>query len=122
RDRPAAAELDLEPLLAGVRSVPQVNPLPKYPPVRRDLSFVLPESARYEAMESLVRRVNPQWMEDLEYVTTYRGKPLEKGTKSVTVTLVFRSAAGTLTSEAVEGSVQNVVRAAEQNLGAKLRT
>ena len=61
-------------------------------------------------------------MEELQYVTTYRGKPLEPGTKSVTITLVFRSATETLTSESVEESIQKVVRAAEQKLGAKLRT
>ena len=60
-------------------------------------------------------------MEDLEYVTTYRGKPLEKGQKSVTVTLVFRSPTGTLTSEQVDAIVQRVIEAAKSQLGAILR-
>ena len=55
-------------------------------------------------------------------MTTYRGKPLEKGTKSVTITLVFRSPAETLTSEQVEASVGRVVEAAKRDLGATLRT
>ena len=37
-------------------------------------------------------------------VTTYRGKPLEKGQKSVTVTLVFRSPTRTLTGDEVEST------------------
>jgi phenylalanyl-tRNA synthetase beta chain len=60
-------------------------------------------------------------LESIEYVTTYRGKPLEAGTKSVTITLVFRSATTTLTSEAVEDAVQKVTAAAKANLGATLR-
>ncbi len=63
----------------------------------------------------------PELMEDLEYVTTYRGKPLENGQKSVTVTLVFRSPTGTLTGEQVDATVQRVVEAAKAELGATLR-
>lgn len=122
RVRPAAAQIDLEPLLAGAQLVPQLRPLPKFPAVRRDLSFVLPEPVRFAALESAVRSASPQWMEDLEYVTTYRGKPLEKGTKSVTITLVFRSPSETLTSEAVEASVATVVEAVKTEVGATLRT
>jgi phenylalanyl-tRNA synthetase beta chain len=114
RELPAAAELDLDPLMAGAQHVPQLKPLPKYPAVRRDLSLVLPEPTRYERVWSLVQELKPQWLESVEYVTTYRGKPLEKGQKSVTITLVFRSPAETLTTEQVDASVQRVVDAARE--------
>ena len=121
REIPAAAELELLPLVEGAQRVPQQKPLPTFPAVRRDLSLVVPESLRYEKIESLIRGLNPESMEDLEYVTTYRGKPLEKGQKSVTVTLIFRSPTGTLTSEQVDASVQRVVDAAQAEFGATLR-
>ena len=60
-------------------------------------------------------------LEDLEFVTTYRGKPLEKNTKSITITLIFRSPVTTLTSDQVESAVQKAIAAAQQNLGATLR-
>ena len=120
RDVPAAAELDMAPLLAGAQLVPQLLALPAFPAAPRDLSLVVPESVRYEAIESLVRGVKPQFLEEVRYVTTYRGKPLEKGTKSVTVTLLFRSPQRTLTGEEVESEVQNVVGAARA-LGWALR-
>jgi phenylalanyl-tRNA synthetase beta chain len=113
REIPAAAELDLEPLLAGMQQVPQLKPLPKFPAVKRDLSLVVSESTRYEKIESLIRNQKPRDMETLQYVTTYRGKPLEKGQKSVTVTLVFRSPTQTLTSENVDAAMQQVVEAAK---------
>jgi phenylalanyl-tRNA synthetase beta chain len=121
RAAPAAAELELEALLAGAQHIPQLRPLPRFPAVRRDLSLIVPERLDYEQIESLVRELKPAAMEDLEYVTTYRGKPLEKGTKSVTITLVFRSPTQTLTSEAVEGAVAKVVAAAQERLKATLR-
>ena len=113
REIPAAAELELELLLAGMQHVPQLKPLPKFPAVRRDLSLVVSEATRYEKLESLIREQNLKDMEALQYVTTYRGKPLEKGQKSVTVTLVFRSPTETLTSEHVDAAMQRVVEAAK---------
>lgn len=113
REFPAAAELEMAPLLAGTQLVPQLRPLPEFPAAPRDLSLVVPESVRYEQIESLIRSVNPESLEGIGYVTTYRGKPLEKGTKSVTVTLLFRSAARTLTGDEVESEVQKVTAAAK---------
>lgn len=121
RTNPAVAELELLPLLGGARHVPQLRPLPKYPSVRRDLSLVVGEAVRFDDVRSLVTSVKPQDLEDVEFVTVYRGKPLEKGTKSLTVTLVFRSPTGTLTGEQVESAVTRVTDAAKTDLGATLR-
>jgi phenylalanyl-tRNA synthetase beta chain len=121
REIPTAAELELLALVEGAQRVPQQKPLPSFPPVRRDLSLVVPEGTPYEQVESLIHRLKPESLEDLEYVTTYRGKPLEKGQKSVTVTLVFRSPSGTLTGDQVDAAVQRLVDAARAELGATLR-
>jgi len=122
RDAPAIAELDFDAFVAGAQHVPQLRPLPDFPPVRRDLSLVVADAVRYEQVERLLRGLDLEHLEQVEYVTTYRGKPLEKGTKSVTTTLVFRSPTTTLTSEEVEASVQRAVTAAQRDLNATLRT
>jgi phenylalanyl-tRNA synthetase beta chain len=122
REVVCAAELEMDALVAGAQHVPQLKPLPKFPAVRRDLSLVVTESMRFQQLERVVRALDLENLEDLEYVTTYRGKPLEKGTKSVTITLVFRSPTATLTSEQVEASVQRAVEAAKSQLNATLRT
>jgi phenylalanyl-tRNA synthetase beta chain len=121
RQVPAAAELELAALLRGARHVPQLRPLPRFPAVRRDLSLVIPEKTRYAALEKSIAELHLSHLEEMEYVTTYRGKPLEKGSKSVTITLIFRSAKGTLTSEEVDGSVNRVIQAVRESLGATLR-
>lgn len=121
REAVAIAELRVTLLIAGARHVPQLRPLPKYPAMRRDLSMVLGEAVEFSAVESAVREANPENLESVEYVTTYRGKPLEAGQKSVTLTLVFRSPATTLTGEAVESAVQQVIARAHEALGATVR-
>jgi phenylalanyl-tRNA synthetase beta chain len=121
REAPAAAELELEPLIRGAQWLPQVRELGKFPAVKRDLSLVVAERVRYEEIAAVVRELKLAHLEGVEYVTTYRGKQLGDGNKSVTIELVFRSDTGTLTSEEVEGSVQRVVGAAKQRVGADLR-
>lgn len=121
REIPAAAELELLPLIEGAQRVPTQTALPMFPAIRRDLSLVVPESMPYAKIESAIRAQKPELMEDLEYVTTYRGKPLEKGQKSVTVAMVFRSPTQTLTGEQVDATVQRLVEAVKAELGATLR-
>jgi phenylalanyl-tRNA synthetase beta chain len=121
REVPVAAELELEPLIAGAQWLPQVRELGKFPAVKRDLSLVVAEKVRYEEIASIVRDLKLANLEGVEYVTTYRGKQIGEGNKSVTVELVFRSETGTLTGEEVEGSVQRVVGAAKERVGATLR-
>jgi phenylalanyl-tRNA synthetase beta chain len=121
RDVPAAAELDLSPLLAGSRHVPQLRPLARFPAVCRDVSLIVPEALRFEKIESLIHGLALEFLESIDFVTTYRGAPLDAGFKSVTITLVFRSPAATLTSEQVETSVQKAIDAAKRELGATLR-
>lgn len=118
---PAIAELWLEPILAGYQAVPQLTPLPRFPAIRRDLSLLVTDSVRYEQIESLVQDLKLDALETVDYVTTYRGKPLEKGSKSVTFTLSFRKPDGTLTSGEVDERVNRVVELAKSTLNASLR-
>lgn len=122
RRAPMAAELLLDPLLDGAQHVPQLVPLPKFPAVRRDLSLVVADTLRYDAIESMIRSLSLPHLQSVDYLTTYRGKPLEPGTQSVTVTLVFRSDSSTLTSDAVDSVVALVVEAARAQLNASVRT
>jgi phenylalanyl-tRNA synthetase beta chain len=54
-------------------------------------------------------------------VTTYRGKQLEKGRKSVTISLSFRSPNGTLTGGEIDAAIKRVVDAAGHALAATVR-
>lgn len=121
RDRIALAELTLDVLVRATQHVPQLKPLPRFPAVRRDLSLVLPERAQFASIESLVHQLKLDSLESVEHVTTYRGKPLDKGSKSVTIQLVFRKPDATLTSDQVDGQVARVIESATKQLGATLR-
>jgi phenylalanyl-tRNA synthetase beta subunit len=57
----------------------------------------------------------------VEFVTTFRGKGVEAGKKSLTLTLEFREAGRTLTSEEVEGEVKRAVEVLGAKFGGVLR-
>jgi phenylalanyl-tRNA synthetase beta chain len=90
-----------------------VKELPRFPTVKRDLSLVVPERVRYDEIESTATQQRLPHLEAVEYVTTFRGKQVGQGNKSVTVQLVFRSDTATLTGEEVESSVQKLIGAAK---------
>jgi phenylalanyl-tRNA synthetase beta chain len=121
RHTPMAAELDLQELITTAARIPRQRPLPQYPAARRDLSLLVDESVTYEKIEAALAASTPPHLEAIEYVTTFRGKPLEPGKKSVTVTLVFRSESTTLTGEQVESSVTAAIASASEKLPATLR-
>ncbi len=121
RDRPPAAELDHAALIAGARPVPQLVPLAIFPPARRDVSFVVPDGTRFADLSTLIGSLGLEQLEAVEYVTTYRGKPLAAGTKSVTLALAFRAPDRTLTGAEVDAAVARAVSAAGESLGATVR-
>ena len=121
RELPVLAEMDMAELLAGLQPIAKLKPLPKFPGISRDLSLIVPDSVRYEQIETLITSLRLEHLESLEFITTYRGKPLAMGSKSVTVKLSFRSSEKTLASEDADDSMRRVIDVAGTQLQATLR-
>ncbi len=116
-----AAELDIAPLLALYPPVRTVASLPRFPGIERDLSILVDEAVRWEAIESAVRDANPALLESVTFLGIYRGKPIEKGRKSVSFRMRFRDPARTLRHEEVDPQVAAAVEALKAKAGAELR-
>ncbi|MFB3893143.1 MAG: phenylalanine--tRNA ligase subunit beta [Phycisphaerae bacterium] len=117
-----AGRLDFDALLAKAGKVRQYRPIPRFPAVRRDLSLIVDDAVTWRELDAAITAIAQPLREALEYVTTYRGKPIPDGRKSVTVTLVYRSPDGTLRSEQVDEQVSQVVEAMKRKMKAELRT
>ncbi len=115
------AELDLPPLIDAYPPSHIVQPLPRFPGIERDLSVIVDEPVTWADIEQAVRQVKPALLSDLAFITTYRGKPIEKGRKSVSFRMTFRDPDRTLRHEEVDPQVEAVVTALRQSLGAELR-
>jgi phenylalanyl-tRNA synthetase beta chain len=121
-DRPiAAARVPLDALQSRAKLTRTAVDLPKFPPVRRDLSVIVDEAVTWGELAGVVRSVDQPLRVDEQYVTTYRGKQIGGGRKSITVTLEYRSPRGTLRGEEVDAQVEQVVAALKSKLSADLR-
>ncbi len=116
-----AAELDMDALVALYPPRNTIHQLPAFPSIERDLSFIVEESLPWARLEALVAKVDPDLLESVEFVTAFRGKPIEPGNKSMTMRLRFRASDRTLRHEEVDPQIEAIVNAAKTELGAELR-
>jgi phenylalanyl-tRNA synthetase beta chain len=100
-DPVGVAELNLEPLISNVWKRSEVKDIPLYPAVERDYAFIVDESVRNEEIIKVINRSAPAELEKAELFDIFRGKPSEKGKKSLAYSFVYRSAKGTLTDDKV---------------------
>lgn len=119
---PCAAELDFQMLLEMAGKIPAVKLIPRFPAITRDLSLILDESVSWADIENIVRSKSSPELEEVEFVGIYRGKPIEKGKKSLTLSLRFRDEDGTLRHETVDEFESAILAGLTSELKAVLRT
>jgi phenylalanyl-tRNA synthetase beta chain len=94
-------DIDFE-LLARLDQTPRnFVPLPKFPVVRWDIAVLVPDSVGGGDMLRAIYDSNEPLLEQAEIFDVYQGDPIEKGKKSVAVSLSYRSNEGTLDDDTV---------------------
>jgi phenylalanyl-tRNA synthetase beta chain len=116
------AELNLDAVLALPPSSINYRPLPKFPAVVRDLSFVGDRKITFEEIRKAIEVQNVELCQNVQFVDVYDGKSLEEGDRSVTIRLEYRSNERTLVEEEVDETHKRIIDAVRSNLGVKLRT
>ncbi|MDQ7844097.1 MAG: phenylalanine--tRNA ligase subunit beta [Armatimonadota bacterium] len=123
-DLPAAvyvADVDLPLLLSRSAPARRFTPLPRFPPVRRDVAIVLPAEVPAAQVEEVIRASGGAWLERMELFDVYTGAPVPDGHRSLAYALTFRAAERTLAADEVDGALLNIRGALEQRLRAKIR-
>ncbi len=115
------AELSFDELLHAQGPDPEYAPLPKYPPITRDIAVVCSEEVPVGALERAIRRGAKGLLKEVSLFDIYRGKNLGEGKKSVAFNLVLRSDDRSLTGEEADADVKSILEALEQDCGAVLR-
>ena len=115
-----AFELDLAPLLA--RSLPKAAGQSRYPSVRRDLAFVVADSATWGAVSASVHAAAGALLRDLVLFDRYQGKGVETGFKSLAIGLILQEESRTLTDGDVDAVVAEVIAALQREHGATIRS
>lgn len=95
--------------------------LPGFPAIERDLSAVLDETTMWRDVQSHLASLNLAHLEAIEFVTTFRGKQIEAGRKSLTLRMRFRAADRTLTHQDVDTQTDAAIKALESHFKAVIR-
>lgn len=117
-----AAELDLGLLHERFRIEKKYREVPKYPPVHRDLAFILDEAVPYRDLEKIIQENGQPLIRSVSFFDIYRGEKIGSGKKSVAVALELLSNEKTLTQPEIEKTIAQVISAVEKNLGGVLRS
>lgn len=116
-----AFELDIRVLMRWVFQIPQYVPIPRFPPVRRDLCVVVDESIPAGALLDLIRKEGGNYLHAAEVFDMYKGPQLPEGKKSVTFSLTFLSQERTLTENEVEPIFEKILKTLGNTYSASLR-
>jgi len=121
KDKVFTAELEFEKLLGCIPKKKAVSPLPKFPPVDRDMAIVVDEDILSEKIRDQIKMVGGDLIEELTLFDVYRGTQIPPKKKSLAYSIRYRSKDKTLTDEEVEKIHRKVVSGLEESFKATLR-
>ena len=96
--------------------------MPKYPPITRDLAVVLPEAVPAGDVLAAVKKAGGELLVDSRLFDVYTGDRVDKGYRSLAISLLFRAADRTLTDEDADAPFRTIVSILGQEFGARLRS
>lgn len=117
--RVAVAELELAPLDRD--GDPAVRDLPRFPPVRRDLAFVVDATVPQASIERAIRDAGAPLVDAVHLFDRFVGAPLPDGKTSLAYAVDLRVADRTLTDAEAEEAVARIRDRIASELGGELR-
>ncbi|MFO7321592.1 MAG: phenylalanine--tRNA ligase subunit beta [Chloroflexota bacterium] len=115
------AEIDLDALLSRIEPLFSVQPLPVTPPVLQDIALIVNAETPAAAVEKVIRKAGGELLKHVQLFDVYQGSPIPEGHKSLAYSLTYQTDERTLTDKEVARVHAKIVKAAERELGAKLR-
>ena len=115
------AELDFEAMFACHESEAHYKPLPKFPALTRDFSFVCDESLEVGTIENVIKKSGVSTLESVKLFDVYRGAQIGENKKSVSFSVSLRASDRTLNDTEADGAVKKILKALERELGITLR-
>jgi phenylalanyl-tRNA synthetase beta chain len=120
--RVAVGEVPIEALMAATQKEFVVREPPRFPPVRRDLAFVLAEDVPAGAVQAALEDAAGELLSSCMLFDVFRGGSLPPETKSLAFALDLRAPDRTLTGEETDPVVERVAARIQADFGGTLRT
>ena len=114
-------ELNLEKLFKHFDLRHKFLPLPKYPAISRDISFIIKEDILLKDLIAKIYGQGSQLLQQVKVADYYQGKQIPAGFKGLTISCVYRALDRTLTEVEVNPIYNATCSLLEECFGAKLR-
>ena len=95
--------------------------LPRFPEVRRDLALLLDESVSFADLRKAAFQTARGILRQVILFDVYRGPKIQPDKKQYAISFVLQDEEKTLTDEAVEATMNKLLKTFESKFGAKLR-
>ena len=119
--RVAVAVVGLASLRRGMGGSLVTGAVPRFPPVRRDLAFIVGEDVPAGTVAAAIRDAGGDLLASSTLFDVFRGGSLPAGSKSLAYALEFRAAERTLTDDEAQAAVDTIVERLRSDVGAELR-
>jgi phenylalanyl-tRNA synthetase beta chain len=111
------SEIDLDAVLARNLAGVYSRPLPKYPSVMRDVSFLVGRDMTFDDVRSAVIDQGSELCRNIGFVDVFEGKGVEPGKRSLTVRLEYRSDERTLVEDEVASVHGQILESLRNTMG-----
>jgi phenylalanyl-tRNA synthetase beta chain len=95
--------------------------LPKYPSVRRDLAILLDKSIKFAQIKEIAFRTEKNVLREVGLFDVYESDSLGANKKSYAVSFILRDDLKTMTDKNIDKVMNNLIKAFETELEAKIR-
>jgi phenylalanyl-tRNA synthetase beta chain len=114
-------EADLNRLLKLETKVKSFTQIMRFPPVLRDVAIVIGNDVNSDRIVKTIEGAAGELVKDITIFDLYQGKQIEKGSKSIALTVKYQSEKRTLTDDEVNERHGKVLNILEEKLGAQIR-
>ena len=115
------AELDTSLLFRRANPKLVIQEVAKFPEVKRDLSLVLDAPVVFDELRNLILDTEKRLIKRIGVFDVYEGENIPKGKKGYALNFTLQDESKTLTDEEIEATMQRLIAAFEQKLGAVIR-
>ncbi|HAM53517.1 MAG TPA: phenylalanine--tRNA ligase subunit beta [Nitrospiraceae bacterium] len=114
-------DVNLDRCLTFVPAGVKYTPIPKYPPIDRDIALVVDETLPALTIMERMRAYPTELIEDISIFDFYKGKNIPEGKKSLAFSIRYRAKDRTLTDSEIEELHSRLIRHITEKTGGVVR-
>ena len=108
-------------MVAGYERSSQFEEINKFPPVSRDISFIVNKDHSHQRITRTIRETSEEMIRRVTLIDEFTGKNIPDGYRSLTYSILFSSNKGTLTEEIIKNQLDSLRARLEQEFKIGMR-